>query len=105
MSQTFAARLEGGRENNEGRAIEHHPMAGKPAPHDGRSFDRLFTRRRLKEKDKEVNERIGEKEIEQVAKAVGRAFGDHLPEISSIGTADAFLRNKYGRKECNFFFG
>ena len=57
------------------------------------------TGRCLKDEDKEVDECVGEKEIEQVAKPVWRSLGHYFPEILTIRAADTLLGHKNSWKE------
>ena len=74
-------------------------MTGKTSPDQGRSPADLFSGGYLKEKDEEVDESVGEKEIEQVTKSVGRSFCDYFPKIFAAGAADAFLGHEDSRKK------
>lgn len=87
-SGALAGRTERRREDDEGSAIEQHPVAGEAAPDDGRGRLDLFSRGRLGKEDSEVDECVGEKEIEQIAKP-GRALGDDFPIILVAGARSA----------------
>ena len=88
------------RKDDEGGAIEHHPVAGEAAPlKSGVLTLRMCAGRCLKDEDKEVDEGVGEKKIEQVAKSVWRSLCHCFPKILSVRAADAFLGNKNSRKE------
>ena|SRR5882672_8435345 len=101
-SGALAGRAESRREDDEGGAIEHHPVAGEAAPLDsGILTFGIRARRRLKDEDKEIDECVGEKEIEQVAKPVGRSLGHCLPKILTFGAADTLLGHENSREKDN----
>jgi hypothetical protein len=76
-------------------------MAGKAAPDQRRWPIRELSCGCLEKKDKKVDERVCEKEVKQITKAIGRAFGDHLPEIPAVGATDALLSHKDCGKKYN----
>ena len=101
-SGALAGGAECGGEDDEGGAIEHHPMTREAAPLKcGVLTFGSRARRLLKDEGKEVDEGVGEKEIEEVAKSVGRSFGDRFPEIFSVRAADALLGNENGWEKDN----
>src|SRR5713226_463575 len=83
-SGVLAGGAEGRREDDEGGAIKQHPVAGEAAPDDGRGRLDMLSRGCLGKEDGEVDECVGEKEIEQIAKP-GRALGNDFPGIHVAG--------------------
>ena len=53
----------------------------------------------LKDENKEVDECVGEKEIDQVAKPVRRSPGHYFPKILTVRAADTLLGNEHGGKK------
>src|ERR1700687_2552363 len=98
-SGALAGRVEGRREDDEGGAIDHHPVSGEAPPDDRGSLASLFSGGCLGHENREIYKRVDEKEIEQVAKPVGRSLGHYLPKILPVGTANTLLGHKNSRKK------
>ena len=73
-------------------------MARKASPGERGGWANLLPHRcRLKPENREIDQRVCEKEIEEITKPVGRTLGHGLPEVPATGRADAFLRHEHGR--------